>query len=117
VYNFSNYAADPLHTKKIRNILKKVPIFKDSDDIQKYIKKKAPKSPITGEMIAKASQRHKVSDRLLVALMRQESQLGTRGVAVKTKNPGNVGNTGTECLYNKSWEKGVDLCAEWIATH
>jgi hypothetical protein len=101
-YDITSYATDPEHVEKI-------------DD---YIKSKYLSSPVTGEMITSATLAYTVDARLMMAIMEQDSSFGTAGVAVRTLNPGNVGNDddGNTRTY-KSWQEGVTAVAEWLSRH
>jgi hypothetical protein len=68
-------------------------------------------------MIINSAQKYGVDPALMVAIMQQDSQLGTKGLAVRTFNPGNVGNTGSAIKNMGSWDKGVDSVAQWLSTH
>jgi len=49
-----------------------------------------------------------VAPGMILAIMQQDSSFGTQGKAVRTKNPGNVGNDDTGALqYYPSWDSGV----------
>ena len=48
--------------------------------------------PLTADMIIKASKEHKVSIAYIMAIMKNDSSYGTAGKAIRTHNPGNVGN-------------------------
>ena len=79
----------------------------------RYIQEKAKGSPIKGQDILDASKKYNVDPNLVMALMQQDSSFGTKGKAIRTKNPGNVGNTdngGTQRF--KSWRDGVFGVAE-----
>ncbi len=43
-------------------------------------------------MVINAAQEHHVPPEYLLAMMINDSSLGTAGKGVRTKNPGNVGN-------------------------
>jgi hypothetical protein len=68
-------------------------------------------------MVIESAEEHNVDVRLLMAIMQQDSQFGTAGVGVKTKNPGNVGNTGKKLKFFASWESGIDAAAAWLKKH
>ena len=79
------------------------------DRIQKIINRySGGKSPFTAQDYIEVSKSTGVPIDLLLAQGIQESNLGTQGRAVRTKNVGNVGNTddGTDS-YNNSWKDGL----------
>lgn len=117
-YDITSYATDPLHEKKIMNILSKMGIMDTTEKIDKYIKSKTWSSPVTGEMIISAAEAYTVDVRLMMAIMEQDSSFGTAGVAVRTLNPGNIGNddSGNTRTY-ESWQEGVTAVAEWLNRH
>lgn len=113
-----SYATDPNHAKAIRNIISLMQPMGGAQDYDSYIHKLAPKSPITGQMIANAATYDQLSPAevsLLIASMQQDSMFGTKGMARKTLNPGNVGNTGSKSRTYKTWEDGVRAVANFIA--
>lgn len=117
-YDITPYATDPLHEEKVAMILRKMPLVLDTPvKVDEYIQQTAPGSPITGVMVLAATQIYAVDVRLTLALMQQDSQFGTQGLAVQTLNPGNVGNTGTETRTYASWAEGVTAVAEWLSRH
>lgn len=80
---------------------------------------KTDNTPITNEMLYNranvAIQKHGITNitpAQLAALgksqMQWESSLGTKGRAVETNNPANVGNTETDSKYFNTIEEGVD---------
>jgi hypothetical protein len=117
-YDITPYATDPLHEQKILNILSKMDVMDSVEKIDNYIKGKYPSSPVTGEMVMNASSAYSVDIRLMMAMMEQDSSFGTAGKAVRTLNPGNVGNDdeGNTRTY-ESWQKGVTAVAEWLNRH
>ena len=74
------------------------------------------KSKITAEDIIESSKRTGIPELIYVVGLAQEGNFATRGRAVKTKNPGNVGNTddGTN-NYLSSIQKGLDLYGRTLA--
>lgn len=114
--NIESYATDPEHEMKIQTIYDSLPEFKNADEISKHIKSKAPNSPITGQMIENASKKYNVSPKLLISIMRQDSNLGTKGLGVKTRNPGNVANNDSGSTFTyPSWQEGVYGVARFLA--
>src|SRR3989339_1895415 len=117
-YDITVYATDPLHERKVMNILSKMGVMDTVEKIDDYIKSKYPSSPVTGEMIMSAASAYGVDVRLMMAIIEQDSSFGTAGKAVRTLNPGNVGNddSGNIRAY-ESWQEGVTAVAEWLNRH
>src|SRR3989344_720572 len=117
-YDITSYATDPLHEKKIMDILSKMGVIDTVEKINKDIKSQALSSPVTGEMVMSAALAYDVDVRLIMAIMQQDSSFGTAGKAVRTLNPGNVGNDDSGNLRTyESWQKGVTAVAEWLSRH
>ena len=116
-YDISAYATDALHEQKIQGIVTGMPLFAKVKDVDQYIKNLAPNSPVTGKMVANASEEYNVDIPLLVAIMQNDSVFGTMGIGSRTNNPGNVGNTGTSTHTYGSWQEGVSAVAEWLDGH
>ena len=72
-------------------------------------------SPITAEMLVQSAKEHTIPVTYLAAVIKNDSSYGTAGVAVSTKNPGNVGNTDNRDRrpFNTR-EEGLDACAAVI---
>ncbi|OGL85817.1 hypothetical protein A3I37_03020 [Candidatus Uhrbacteria bacterium RIFCSPLOWO2_02_FULL_46_19] len=117
-YDITIYATDPLHEEKIMNILSKMGVMDTVEKIDDYINRKYFSSPVTGEMIISAASAYDVDARLMMAIIEQDSSFGTAGKAVRTLNPGNVGNddSGNLRAY-ESWQEGVTAVAEWLNRH
>jgi len=81
-----------------------------------YIKDHSKGSPISGLMVMNAASQYGLDPWALAAVMANESDFGTSGVAVNTKNPGNNGNTdnGSTTTY-QSWQAGVNAVAANLA--
>lgn len=117
-YDISSYATDPLHEDKVSNILQNIGKMTDLSQVSSYIKSKYPTSPITAQMISQTSQKYGVPWEMLIAMMEQDSSLGTKGKATRTFNPGNVGNDDSGNLRNYgTWQAGVDAVGDWLARH
>lgn len=116
-YDITSYATDPMHELKIQNILEKMGRMDSVDQIETYIKKISPDSPLTGTMVFTAATQYQIDSRLLLALMELDSRFGTLGIGVDTLNPGNVGNDGTNTKIYPSWEEGVLAVAKWLDNH
>ena len=115
-YDIGSYATDPNHEKAVQSILTNMGQMKSIQDMDNYIQNVAPNSPVTGQMIANAATKYGVSWEMMMAIMQQDSSFGTAGKAVRTFNPGNVGNvdSGAEVNYG-NWQAGVDAVAKNLA--
>jgi len=117
-YNISSYATDPNHEKNVAKILDGIGKFETAEQMQSYIDEKYPNSPVTAEMIQNTSAKFGIEWEMLVAMMAQDSSMGTAGKAVRTKNPGNVGNDDSGNLVSyANWEAGVDAVGNWLSKH
>ncbi len=116
-YDITAYSADPLHEQKVSHTLNNMPVLTTAAEVDEYIQKIAFNSPVTAAMILAAANVYKADYRLILALMQEESNFGTVGLAVSTMNPGNIGNTGTVIKYFASWQEGVMAVAEWLSRH
>lgn len=116
-YDVSAYATDALYEEKIQRILTAMPDFQDVVALDVYIQDKAPGSPVMGDMIYAAADQFSIDRSLLVAIMQNDSQFGTKGIGAATYNPGNVGNTGSATRSFASWGEGVAAVAEWLSRH
>ncbi len=116
-YDIKSYATDPNHEASVQSILNKMGQMTSIQQMNSYIKSAAPNSPVTGEMIANAAGKYGVSWEMMMAIMQQDSSFGTAGKAIKTLNPGNVGNTDSGATVTmKSWQDGVDAVAKNLAS-
>lgn len=117
-YDITSYATDPKHEQNVLSIYNTLGDINNVADANAQIKLLSPSSPITGQMIIDSASKYGVDPKLMLALMQQDSQLGTQGLAVKTKNAGNVGNTDSGATQTfKSWADGVDAVASWLKKH
>ncbi len=116
-FNIEPYATDPDHELKIQSILEKMGLMNSPEQIEIYLRKTSPNSPLTGAMIYGEAVKYNVDTRLLMALMQQDSSFGTEGVGARTFNPGNVGNTGSAERTFPSWQDGVAAVAIWLDGH
>lgn len=114
-YKYERYATAPDHEHKIKENLEVMGFMYSEKQIGGYIRKVAPKSSVTGQMVLEAARKHKVDARLMLAIMEIDSHFGTRGKAARTKNPGNVGNDDAGHLqYFDTWSDGVEAVAKWL---
>jgi flagellum-specific peptidoglycan hydrolase FlgJ len=111
------YATDPKHNQKVLSIKQNLPQITGAAVIQDYISKVAPKSQVTGQMIWDSAQKTGVPVDLMVALAQEESLFGTKGMARKTMNVGNVMNTGANTRTFNDWQSGVQSMANFLAQH
>ncbi len=116
-YNIGPYATASNHealVTQIYNDLKNID-FSSPQTIDSYLKKAAPKTPLTGSMILASAAKYNVDAKLMVAIMQTDSSLGTKGLGAQTFNPGNVGNDDAGNKQNfGTWDKGVDAVASWL---
>ena len=75
---------------------------------QNYLNKWTPNSPLTGEMIVEASIANNFPVDFILTVCHAESHCGTKGRAVETRNPFNVGNTDFG-----DWKEVVCGIANW----
>ena len=112
-YDIKSYATNPKHEVNVANIYSRIPNISTSASVDEYISKVAKNSPVTGQAVISAAQKYGVDPKMILAIMIEDSSLGTAGKAVKTKNPGNVGNDDTGALRNyASWDDGVMAVAK-----
>lgn len=117
-YDISSYATDPNHEKAVQGILNGIGKFNSIPEMDAYIKRKYPNSPVTGQMIANAATKYGVSWEMMTAMMEQDSSMGTAGKGARTFNPGNVGNDDSGNIRNYgNWQAGVDAVANWLSRH
>jgi len=93
---------------------------------QAYIDKYSNNSPLTGEMLVKISEERNFPVSFMLAVAHNESHFGTKGRAVGTNNPYNVGNTdagdykavqcGVANWCLESPEQGVHTFVDLIST-
>lgn len=117
MYNIEPYATDPYHEIKIQTILEKMGFMDTIDQIDSYLKKSTPDTPLNGLMIYNSAAKYSVDARLMLALMELDSRFGTQGLGARTNNPGNVGNNGIDERTYSSWDAGVDAVANWLNNH
>ena len=117
-YDITSYATDPTHEQKVLSIYSSIPFVSDAKSAQSAIDRLSPNSPITGEMVIASAKKYGVDPSLMLAIMQQDSSLGTAGLGAKTMNAGNVGNddAGNIKKFN-SWGEGVDAVAQWLSNH
>jgi hypothetical protein len=116
-YNITSYATDPYHEIKIQTILENMGAMDTPEQIETYLRRHTPDSPLHGSMIYNSASAYNVDARLLMAIMELDSRYGTQGLGARTYNPGNVGNNGFEERTYTSWEAGVDAVSNWLDRH
>ena len=117
-YDISSYATDPNHERSVAAIYQRTPQFTTPTDIDLVIRKVAPKSKITGNMIATAANTYGVDPKMVYAMMLQDSSLGTAGMGARNNNPGNIGqydNLGRPVAGYKTLQGGVNAVAKWLS--
>jgi hypothetical protein len=126
-YDIGLYATDPNHESAITGIytyLKRYDLS-SPNAIEQYIRRLAPNSPLTGQMVYNSATKYKVDVNLMIALMQFDSFLGTKGKGANSNNPGNVGSTSEGSIYDSGsrttrfpdWQSGVNAVAEWLSKH
>jgi hypothetical protein len=117
-FDIGVYATDPNHERAIAQHLANIGTLENSEDIDEYVQRVAPGSPITSDMIRSTSEKYGVPWEMLVAMMQQDSSLGTKGKGARTFNPGNVGNDDAGNIVNfGDWQSGVDAVGAWLNNH
>lgn len=117
-FDIGRYATDPNHERAVASIVQGIGKFNTLDEVQSYIQRKYPNSPVTAEMIGNAAGKYGVPWEMLVAMMEQDSSLGTQGKGARTFNPGNVGNDDAGNIKNYGdWQSGVNAVASWLDRH
>ena len=115
-YDIGNYATDPNHEASVQSILDNIGQFETIEDIDAYIQSTAPGSKITGQMVANASTDNNVSWEIMVAMMQQDSSLGTKGLGATNNNPGNIAqfdSLGTNAVDGyATMQEGVNAVAQ-----
>jgi hypothetical protein len=117
-YDISSYATDPNHERSVATIYQRTPDFKSPTDIDMVIRKVAPKSRITGNMIATAANTYGVDPKMVYAMMLQDSSLGTAGMGARNNNPGNIGqydNLNRPVAGYNTLQGGVNAVAKWLS--
>lgn len=121
-YDIGPYATAPTHELIVTNVYNQLKSTIGNNitasTLNDTLKKLFPQSPLTGQMIFDAAQKYQVNPILMMSLMQVDSGYGTQGLAVTTRNPGNVGNMddGSIRRFN-SWSQGVDAVANWLSNH
>jgi len=116
-YDLSSYATHPQHLQRLQAIYEAIPNIRSAQDAETYIRTRYPGSPVTGTMAWRAAEAYDVDVRLMLAVMEQDSSIGTAGIGARTNNPGNIGNTGSDTRTYPSWQAGVDAVASWLDKH
>lgn len=122
-YDISTYASNPQYPQEISNLATQIGQVSTAAEAQNYISNRAPNSPITGDMIIQAAQQYGVDPTMMLAIMTQETQLGTDSSKGSAQNNfGNVGNTDSLMAAGGSVAKsdpqaGVNAVAQWLSNH
>ncbi len=117
-YDISSYATDPQHEAKVAKIYQSTPPFRTPQEIDMVIRKVAPKSRITGQMVATAANTYGVDPKMVYAMMLQDSSLGTAGMGARNNNPGNIGqfdNLSSPVKGYATLQDGVNAVAKWLS--
>lgn len=119
-YDISSYATDPQHEQKVTSIYSTIPDFQDEKGADLAIKKLSPQSPVTGKMVVSAAQEFGVDPKLMIAIMQQDSSLGTAGMGARNNNPGNIAqfdDLKQPVAGYKTMQEGVNAVAKWLSNH
>lgn len=117
-YDISSYATDPQHEAKVARIYESTPPLRTPQEIDMVIRKVAPKSRITGQMVATAASTYGVDPKMVYAMMLQDSSLGTAGMGARNNNPGNIGqfdNLSSPVKGYATLQDGVNAVAKWLS--
>ena len=100
------------------NKLKSHNLINNEAKVQAIINKFSNNSPFSAKDFIEVSKNTGVPIELLLAQGIQESNLGTKGMAVRTKNIGNVGNNGNtgKTTYHNNWIDGLYKQANLLKT-
>lgn len=92
-------------------------LIQNPSKVQSIINKySGGRSPLTAKDYIEVSNRTKVPIELLLAQSILESNIGTKGMAVRTQNVGNVGNNGNtgKTTNHGGWRRGLDNMANLL---
>ena len=109
------------HIAAMNSAYQKMGKLNGPEDITKFIQQYYPSSPITADMVTKASTKYGIDWETILATMAAETQMGTDGSkGSKMKNFGNVGNTNTAMADGKpvamnDAQAGVDAVAKTLS--
>lgn len=100
------------------NKLKNHNLINNEAKVQAIINKFSTNSPFSAKDFIEVSKNTGVPIELLLAQGIQESNLGTKGMAVRTKNIGNVGNNGNtgKTTHHNNWIDGLYKQANLLKT-
>lgn len=119
--DISRYATDPQHEQKVLSIYNTIGNIANEASADVVLKKLAPSTKITGKMVMDSASKYGIDPALLVAMMQQDSSLGTKGLGAKNNNPGNIGQfdeLGTNAVDGyKTLGEGVDAVAKWLSNN
>lgn len=88
--DFKGYAVDPKQSASVATIYNKIPEINNEVVADKVIKQLNPNSSITGSQIVTVASKFNLDPRIMLALMKHESNLGTSSVAMKNNNYGGI---------------------------
>lgn len=111
-YNMSKYASNPKAISNMQRIYKDMPDVSTPEKAQAEIKRVSPNSKITGKMIVDYADKYDIEPKALLALLRNESNVGALGLGLKTNNAANILNTDDGKMNKKPTpEEGVEAGA------
>lgn len=94
-YDTSNYAVDPSWGEAVQANLSAIGQWTSPEQIDAYIQRVNPGSPVTSAMIQAASSKYGLPWEVIGAVMQHESNFGTSNVAQKNNNVGGITWTGS----------------------
>lgn len=110
--NLANYAEDPKWLNNVKTMVSSMQDVSTPDNAQAEISRVSPNSKITGKIVVDAANKYGVDPKLVLSILRQESNIGTSTRAIKTGNPGSILllENGFNNAY-KSMKDGVEAVA------
>lgn len=135
--DLSSHATDPNYSIKVSAIYNNTPTITDAASAQSAIDATKLSSPITGQQLMDAATKYNTDPRTLLAMMQQESSLGTSSVAKTNNNPTGItwsqayqdshpgvtkgsarpGDEGGNYVKFNSMQDGINASAEWNSKH
>lgn len=88
--DLNGYATDPNQVKSVQKIYNQVPSNGSVLDYDLFIKKVAPNSKVTGNAVLNVANKYALDPRIMIALMKHESNMGTSSVALANNNFGGI---------------------------
>lgn len=135
--DLTSHATDPQYATKVTAIFNNLPTITDAVSAQAAINASGYKAPFTGQQVMDAAKAANVDPKTMLAMMQEESSLGTSNVAVKNNNfdgitwtqsyqdahPGTTVGSARPASEGGNYVKfptvadGLAANASWIAAH